>query len=147
MSKFPWWNTTITVYNRFEDSQTHIISWYKKIISDCFWNNVGNTVSINNVSLDTNSIIVRIPKNDAFLDKAQWINLSNDQRANYFTLGSGDIIVSGSVDDVINEYTDGHRSSDLLEKYKNLGQCMIIETYCNNSGAGRGQPHYRATGK
>lgn len=145
MSKFPWWDTPITLYNKLEDTQTQVITWYRHTISNCFWSTTGGHVSINNVVLDTDAIIVRIPKDSRFMERYDWEQLPNDRISNYFTLGAGDIIIKGEVTDTINEYLTGHRSSDLIEKYKT--RCMIIDRYNNNTGTGRGQPHYHVTGK
>ena len=81
-----------------------------------------------------------------FLEKQDWIAKPNDEMGNYFTLGEGDIIVKGEVTDDINEYQTGHRSSDLLKKYKGLQGCMEIQQWSNNTGH-RGNEHYFASGK
>ena len=141
-----WWDTTITIYNKFEDPQTQLVTWYKHEVTGCFWKYSGNKVVIDTTVLDTNSIICRIRKDDSFLEKHEWSALPNDEMSNYFTLGQGDIIVKGSVDDTINEYTSGKRSTDLLKKYKALQGCMEIEEFSNNTGGGRGNEHYYVRG-
>lgn len=147
MNNYPaWWDTTITVYNRYEDEQTHVITWYKSVLTDCFYRSVGNTVSINDVQLDTNNIICRIPIKDNYLAPYEWIALSNDNKSLYFTLKQGDIIVVGDVSDVIDEYTTGKRSTDLLKKYKALQGCLTIQEVGDNTGRGRGNKHYHVNG-
>ena len=108
-----WWNTTVTIYNKYEDPQTNLVRWHRHVVENCFWKYTGDKITINNVVLDTNSIICRIPVNENFLEKYQWINIPNDEMSNYFTLGQGDIIVKGEVSDIIDEYHSGNRSSDL----------------------------------
>lgn len=150
MSKpgFPiWWETTVTIYNKFTDGNTQLVSWYKTVVSDCFWSLQGTRITMNDVVLDSKSVSCRIPKDAKFLEKKDWNALSADQKANYFTIGQGDIIVKGSVEDVIDEYQQGHRSTDLLSKYREFQQCMQIEEYSNNTGAGRNNEHYMARGK
>ena len=105
-----WWDTTITIYNRYEDPQTQYV------LKDCFWKYSGNKITIDKVVLDTNSIICRIRVNENFLEKYEWINVPNDEMHKYFTLGQGDIIVKGEVEDEIDEYHSGKRSSDLKKK-------------------------------
>jgi hypothetical protein len=144
---FPWWNTTITIFNKYEDTQTRIITWYKTVVENCFWKVSGNIVYLNDSKLDTDTLTVRIPKDDRFLEKYLWIDISSTEKAQHFTLSTGDIIVKGTVQDEINEYTSGHRSSDFLQKYKDLQGCMIVNTFSDNSGIGRGQPHYLVYGK
>lgn len=141
-----WWDTTLTIYNKFEDAQTRVVSWYKQTLLNCFWKYVGNEITIADVTLQTNNIICRIPKNEAFLEKYQWLELPNDQKANFFTIGAGDIIIKGDVSDIIDEYTAGHRSTDVLKKYKALQGCMEVERVTINTGAGRCSEHYYVIG-
>jgi len=147
MNDYPiWWSTTVTIYNRFEDPQTQVVSWFRKTVDNCFWKYVGNKVTVGETVLETNDIICRIPKNDLYLDKYEWINLPNDQMGDYFTLGQGDIIVKDEVDDIINEYQSGVRSTDLISKYKALQGCMEIQEVANNTGVGLGMEHYHVRG-
>lgn len=141
-----WWNTTITIYNRYEDAQTNLVTWYKHTIDGTFWKYTGNKIVVGNVVLETKDVICRIRKDEHFLERFEWINLPNDEMANYFTLGEGDIIVKGTVDDEINEYVSGRRSSDLKKKYKGLQGCIEIQEWANNTGGGRGNEHYFVKG-
>lgn len=142
-----WWDSTITVYNKFEDSQTHIIRWFRTVVTDCFWKYSGSRVSVGDVTLDSKSVLCRIPKSENFMDKGSWIALPNDLMSGYFTLGQGDIIVHGEVTDEIDEYTSGSRSTDLLEKYRSLQGCMEVEEFAVNTGIGRNNEHYFARGR
>lgn len=142
----PWWNSTVTIYNRYEDPLTQIVTWYRTVLTDCFWKvNVG--VVYGNQSMNasyTNMIICRIPKNDNYVNAYIWKRLSAEERLLNFTLQVGDIIVNGEVDDDINEYIKGQRSSDLIERYKDLG-IIRIETTGDNSDEVRNLPHYLAS--
>ena len=142
----PWWDTTITIYNKYEDSLTHVIRWFSTVVSKCFYKSVGETVALNNVKLDTNNIICRIPEQSNYLAPHMWVDLSNDQKPNYFTLRPGDIIVVGEVQEEIDEYTAGHRSTDFIKKYKALQGCLTVQEVGNNTGVGRGSQHYRVNG-
>lgn len=147
MNNYPsWWNTTITIYNKYEDAQTQLVTWHRHVVTGCFWKYSGNKVTIDDVVLDTKDIICRIPVSNEFLEKHEWIAIPNDQMHNYFTLSQGDIIVKGEVQDVINEYQPNTRSSDLKAKYKALQGCMEIQEWSNNTGGGRGNEHYFARG-
>lgn len=147
MNNYPsWWNTTITIYNKYEDPITNLITWYSHTVEGAFWKYVGNKVVIDKVVLETKDIICRIRKDDNFLEKHEWIALPNDEMSKYFTLGQEDIIVKGQVDDVIDEYTSGKRSSDLKKKYKSLQGCMEIQQWADNTGGGRGNEHYYVKG-
>lgn len=138
----PWWDKTITIYNKFEDPQTQVVTWYRHVLSDCFWQYTTNSLRINDVSLDTNSITCRIPEDTKFKPKYDWVNLSNDKMSEYFTLGAGDIIIVGNVTDTIDEYSLGHTSNDILNKYSKYHDCMEIGEVAINTGTARNNPHY-----
>lgn len=142
-----WWEDTITIYNKFVDEQTNVVSWYRTVLTDCFWQLTGTTVKVGEAVLDSKSIICRIPKNSKFLEKQAWIKQPNDLMPQYFTLAQGDIIIKGVCIDVIDEYTKGHRSTDLLGKYREYQACMEITEWSNNTGKGRNSEHYMARGK
>lgn len=141
-----WWNTTLTIYNRYEDKVTQVVTWFRHTVENCFWKYTGNTVNIGQTILATKDIICRIPEQEDFLERYQWEQLPNDEMSDYFTISPEDIIVKGNVDDVIDEYTKGHRSTDLLEKYKRLQGCMQVEEVALNVGGGRNEPHYYVKG-
>lgn len=147
MNNYPsWWNTTITIYNRYEDTQTNLVTWHRHVIEGTFWKYTGNKVVIDKVVLETKDVICRIRKDERFLERHEWVQLPNDEMSNYFTLGEGDIIVKGSVDDEINEYVSNKRSSDLKKKYKALQGCLEVQEWANNTGGGRGNEHYYVKG-
>ena len=141
-----WWDDTVTVYNKYQDNVTHLIKWYRTVLTNCFYKSVGENIQINNVELDTNSILCRIPIKSNYMKPYLWNALPNDEKADYFTLKQGDIIVEGEVDEDIDEYTSGHRSSDFVAKYKALQGCLTIEQVGDNTGIGRGNEHYHVRG-
>lgn len=142
-----WWESTVTIYNKYTDPQTDMVTWFKTVITDCYWHLVGNELSIGGTVIDSKSIVCRIPKDTRYKDKSEWIMLPNDQMKDFFTLGQGDIIVKGTCDFVINEYQSGHRSTDLLAKYREYQQCMEISEFADNTGVGRNNEHYVARGR
>lgn len=147
MNNYPkWWNTTVTIYNRYEDRQTQVITWFRHTVDGCFWKYTGNTVNVGETILETKDIICRIPEQSDFLEKYLWEQLPNDEMSSYFTLGSDDLIIKGAVTDEIDEYVKGKRSTDLLEKYKRLQGCMEVEQVALNVGGGRNEPHYYVKG-
>lgn len=141
-----WWDTTLTIYNRYEDKMTQVVTWFRHTVENCFWKYTGNTVNIGQTILATKDIICRIPEQEDFLERYQWEQLPNDEMSDYFTISPEDIIVKGNVDDGIDEYTKGYRSTDLLEKYKRLQGCMQVEEVALNVGGGRNEPHYYVKG-
>lgn len=147
MSNYPvWWDSKITVYNKYEDPLTRVITWHRTQLDGAFWKYVKDKVSVGETVLEAEKTICRIRENDKFMEKHLWITLPNDQMSQFFTLGVGDIVVKGYVEDEVDEYTSGQRSSDLVAKYKALQGCMEIESVSNNTGVGRGLPHYLASG-
>lgn len=144
---FPWWDKTITIYNKVVDPTTQRISWYRTVVENCFWKYVNNTYTIrgSNVLLETKDIICRIPKDERYADKATWKELSD--KSNSFTLANGDIIILGEVEDIIDEYTTGKRSTDIIAKYKEIDACLEIDTYVDNVRTGVDLEHYKVIGK
>ena len=153
MSNYPnWWDKTVTIYNKAVDSSTQRVSWYKTVVDGCFWKAVNDTytigrggISSTGVILETKDVICRIPKDSRFVDKRVWKEL--EDKTGYFTLGNGDIIILGEVEDVIDEYTRGLHSTDLVAKYKEFDSCIEVDAYVNNTGRGLGIEHYRIVGK
>lgn len=147
MNRYPeWWNHTLTIFNRCEDDQTRVITWYKTVLHNCFWQESEDKLSVGETIIKTNSTKCRVPVNKNFKEKFEWEQLSPIDRAKYFTFGTDDIIVRGEVTDTIDEYSSGQRSSDLLNKYKKLQGCMKINKCSINTGAGRGCEHYYVKG-
>lgn len=147
MGNYPvWWEDTITIYNRYEDPLTRIVQWFRHTITNCFWKDTGNKITVGDTVLETNDIICRIPQNEAFLPAYEWVNKPNDKKADFFTIGKNDIIVKGAVEDIIDEHTSGHRATDLIAKYKELQGCLEVQRVGINTGTGKCNPHYFVKG-
>lgn len=147
MSNYPiWWDSGLTLYNKYTDPQTQIITWRRTVLQGCFVKSAGATVSVGNTVIETDDVLIRIRQSPKYKSKKDYISMPNDLMSNYFTLGVGDIIVFGEVDDTINEYSSGHRSSDLVAKYKELDGCIEIKQIADNTGIGRCNPHYFVRG-
>lgn len=142
-----WWDTKLTIFNQYKDPQTKVVLWYKTNVSNCFWKYTGNKVTVAQVQLETNTTICRIPKDDRFLERYLWEQLPNDQMSNFFTLSPGDIIVKGNVEDTVDELVKGHRSTDLIAKYKRLQGCIVVQRFTDNTGIGRNDKHYYVVGE
>lgn len=149
---FPWWDKTITIYNKYIDPTNQRISWYRTVVENCFWKaqnlmfSMGRYgVSTIGVLTENKTIICRIPKQDNYVSKRVWDETAD--KTGYFTLANEDIIVLGEVDDVIDEYAPGQRSNDLISKYKKYDECLTIDIYVDNVQTGVDLEHYRVTGK
>ena len=92
---------------------------------------------------------LEIPPQEGY-DKRNWRDpfvLWDDEREEYFTLHQGDIIIKSAVEDEIDECTKGKRSTDFLAKYKETGECFVVKSWQDNTGAGRCAPHYYVSGE
>ena len=147
MSNYPvWWDTSITLYNKYEDAETHIITWVRTNLDNCFWKATSDKLTVGETVIESSVTICRVPKNPNFLPKFEWVKIPNDEMPNYFTFGVEDIIVKGTVEDDINEYVKGQRSTDLIAKYKELQGCIQIQELSVNVGPGRCCEHYYIKG-
>lgn len=153
MSNFPfaWWDKTITLYNKYVDPTTQVITWYRTVIHNCFWKNVNETyyvgtrgISTSGVKLETKTITCRIPEDERYVDRKTWDELAD--KSKNFTIGNGDIIILGEVNDTIDETTSGKHSTDLVSKYKKYDASLMIDTYVINTVTGVGLRHYRIVG-
>lgn len=149
---FPWWDKTITIYNKFVDPTNQRVTWYRTVVENCFWKQVNDLYNMGRygmstvgIQLEVKEIVCRIPQDDRYVNKKTWKEL--EDRANYFTLGNGDIIILGEVDDVIDDYTAGQRATDVLAKYKEEDAGLEIYTYVDNVREGITLSHYRVVGK
>lgn len=149
---FPWWDKTITIYNKFVDPTTQRVTWYRTVVENCFWKqsndlyNMGRYgMSTVGIQLEVKETVCRIPQDSRYVDKKTWNSL--DTKDGVFTLANGDIIILGEVTDVIDEYTAGQRSNDVLAKYKEEDAGLEIYTYVDNVRTGVGLAHYRVVGK
>ena len=153
MNKYPvWWDKTVTIYNKLVDDSTQEVTWYRTVVENCFWKYENNIYRVgrsynSTLVLEAKDVICRIPKDDKFVDKREWKNLSDSERSEHFTLGNGDIIILDEVNDEIDEYEAGKRSTDLVAKYKELQGCIEVDTYVINVGTGVPIEHYRVNGK
>lgn len=147
MNTYPsWWNNTVTLYNKFIDPTTKRTKWYRHVLSDCFYKHIVEKVTVGNTTLDSNKSICRIRVSEDFVNKKEWIALTDEEKAQKFTLSGGDIIVADDVDFEIDEYTPGNRSSDLIRLNTEWPGCFTIEVVNINVGGGRGNEHYHVKG-
>jgi len=142
-----WWDSTVTIYNKYTDTSTRVTSWYKTVVTDCYWHLTGSEITVGQTVLDGKSIICRIPKDSRYLDRSEWVKLTDTEKKDHFTIGHGDIIVLGECSFVIDEYTAGSRSTDLLSKYTEYEQCLEVNEFADNTGIGRNNEHYKVRGK
>ena len=146
MSNFPdWWDKSVTVYNKYTDKTTQVVTWYRFVIDGgCFWKELGGKTVVGNVAVDTKSIIVRIPQSSKYVAPLDWWGADN--KGEIFTLKPDDILVLGVCEDVIDEYTRGRRSTDFLTKYKQFGGILEIKQVAIDTMNGMLFKHYVVKG-
>jgi len=142
----PWFDDTITLYNKYVDPVTKKVKWYRHVITDCFYKHTVEKITVGKTTIDSNSSICRIRISDNFIDKKSWMNLSDIERSEKFTLSVGDIIIADETDFEIDEYMNGKRSSDMIKENKEWPGCFTIEVVNINVGGGRGNEHYSVRG-
>lgn len=146
MNHYPsWWNSTVTIFNKVKDDKEKV-KWFTKVLNDCFYKHTVEKIIVGNTTISSNASVCRIRVSDSFLAPDAYMKLQESERADYFTLKVGDIVVFGEVDDRIDEYVTGKRSADLVKKYKEWPGCFTIETVNINVGGGRGNEHYHVRG-
>jgi len=148
MNDYPlWWNATLTIFHKWEDKLTRVVTWYPHTVDQCFWKYAGNKVVVGDVTINSEQVVCRIPEDALYLEPYQWAELSPEDKENYFTIAPGDIIVKGKVEETIDEYTSGKRSTDFLKKYKALQGCMQVGRVAIDTGEGLCCEHYYITGE
>jgi len=138
-----WWDKTITIYNKITADDGKV-SWQSTVISGCFWKYINETKYVDNVKMQTKEVICRIPEQDNYVPYLEWKTL--EDKTGKFTLHTGDFVVYGEVNDVIDEYTKGQRASDVLNKYREVNLAFQIEVFTDNTGDVLNSEHYRLGG-
>lgn len=148
MNNFPsWWDKTITLYNKVTNNELKRVDWYRHVITNCFYSHKLESVIVGKIKLESDISVCRIPVSDMFMGRKEWLKLSDEDKHQYFTLCSGDIIVEDEIDFEIDERKQGRRSSDLIKDNSEWPGCFTIETVNINVGGGRGNEHYHVKGK
>lgn len=134
-----WLNghNTITILNRLSgaDTITGDDVWYKTILTNCVWVSHINQDIIQDETILSSSVTVRIPKNPDYKEYINWKNSPDTT----FTLNIGDFIILGE----ILEIPQDTNILDLIQKYK--PNAIEIKGFKNNSNISL-MPHYRIEG-
>lgn len=136
-----WWCDTVTLYNKYEAPNKEV-TWYRTVLVGCFWKYTTDYERVDDVTQVTKVLLCRVRKNKKYIDCYEWRELAD--KSSRFTFNEGDILIKGKIEDTIDEYTKGHRASDLLKKYKD--RCAEITESRDNTGGGRVDEHYLVRG-
>ena len=141
MSYPAWWNKTVTIYNRFEDTDG-FVTWYRTVLPGCFVKTVPVFAVSGDTSTEKPQTTVKIRKSEAYMPSAEWIK-DEHERDSGFTIQNGDIIVMGNISDDIDEYESGKRSIDFICRHKMIG-CITVNLFSINDFGELA--HYKAVG-
>jgi hypothetical protein len=111
-------NGPITVYNRYIDPSTRGELYSRSVVPAAFWSNnkaahILATGGLQNA--DAATIFIPLSACQNYLDWTEWRDLVN--KRGKWTLHPGDLVVHGSVTDVIGTGTGEISVSDLRRKY------------------------------
>lgn len=133
---------TITLYNclKARDNPDKKDVWIRTVLYDCFYKASTSQIWNGTEASMVNTYTVRIPESHEYLPYHSWSEL--DERAGYFTVSEGDIVVYG---ECLEEITgnSGNTAPQLLLKYK--PDAFKIASFSDNT-AHRMAKHYRLGG-
>ena len=141
----PNYNRTITLYNCLKavdnpDSNKDI--WYKHIIEHCFYKSFTGIEGFQTSIRSTNGYTVRIPKSVKYKPYKEWIQLSEEERKEFFTGRIDDLVILG----VSEEEVTGERpntSAQVLNR--NKPEAFMVSAFSDNTNSLYGK-HYRLGG-
>lgn len=110
------WSNDITVYHRTTSSNGRV-SWTRSVYKNCFWKSQSGTTGWS-AAADTATKRVRI--------------------SGSANVSVGDIVILGVVNDTIDEYTQGSRSTDIKKAHP---ESITVTGVRRNAGTGRLLPH------
>lgn len=114
MVLFP--NTDITIYNRYFDKTESLDKYQRTVIEKVNWSSkrklvIGKTVGDKGATVTKVTTII-IDKLDNYISPKQFKKLSDTDRVNYFTFGTGDKIVKGNIEFEVTNINDLDRDYD-----------------------------------
>lgn len=133
-----WWNRTATIYNKVtEDGK---LRYYKHTVKGCYFGtqHVFDSDAGNASAVSEN--VLRVRKSALYINPAAYQALGSADKAAYFTLRPGDVVLYGDIaDDMADE--QGKRPADILKKRRGF----VVKTSADNTQS-QIMPHYRAGG-
>ena len=139
----PFGTEAVTLYNRRETKDANgrtLVSWVRTALSGCSWVRRMERVRDGTAYVQAEMIVCRIPESNAYRTPEAWDALT--VTTGLFTLAPGDIIVHGTVTDVIGASLT---SAALVDKYKRQG-VMTVASVADNTPVLFRTGHYVARG-
>lgn len=135
---------TITLYNclRSSDSPDKREKWYRHIINSCFYKCTLTDIQNGTQITKSSTYTVRVPETSKYRPYCEWKKLSDDERRQYFTFSTDDIVVYGECMEEI-EGTQGKTAAQFM--LRNKPDSFKITAVSDNT-RNRFARHYRLGG-
>lgn len=141
----PNYNQTVTLYNCFraqDNPESRKDIWQRTVLDRCFYKNVMGQVESRDGLKMANAYTVRIPESEKYKPYHEWIKLSPEERAGYFTCSLKDMIVEGECLEEITGATP-FTAAELLSRHK--PEAFVVTAFSDNTSHLTGK-HYRIGG-
>lgn len=142
----PNYNQTITLYNCFravDNPNAKKDIWKKTVLKDCFYKNImGRSEYADKDPKMQNVYTARIPVSEKYKPYHEWIQLPDEERANYFTCSQKDIVVKGECSENVTG-SSPYTATELLARYK--PDSFVVTAFSDNTSHRVGK-HYRLGG-
>ena len=112
--KSPFWNKTLTVYTKYFDEETKTATWYRYVLTDCFFARTNKARFASPELYRESENLARIPAQENYVPYAEWCAMSDEERtASFSEAPEKSIVFLGEIGEDI---TDG-RGTALRKKY------------------------------
>lgn len=142
----PNYNQTITLYNCFralDNPNSKKDIWQATVLQNCFYKNViGRSEYVDRSPSMQSAYTVRIPMSEKYKPYHEWILLSDEERADYFTCSLKDIVVKGECTEIISGQSP-YTASEVLNRHK--PDAFVVTAFSDNTSH-RKAKHYRLGG-
>ena len=142
----PNYNQMITIYNCFRGTDNPVSKsdiWQKTVLHNCFYKNVIGRSEYADKEPKMNSVYtVRIPASEKYMPYREWIQLSEEERKEFFTCSQKDIVVRGECSEEISG-TSPDTASQILSR--NKPDAFVVTAFSDNTSHWMAK-HYRLGG-
>ena len=142
LSKIPFANSVVTLIHKYyvDENGKRKVRYLRKVLENCYWASDRDKLLTNNISIDSNSIICKIPADTDFVDK--YLGAEGT-----FSISVGDIVFLGNVNATISSVK---QEQEIIESHRVSG-VMIVKKFVNNEINVKDDqfmiPHYKLVGE
>lgn len=136
-------NQTLTVWNRWRDPVANTDTWYRHVVPRASWEYtiVSSVTASGTVTGAAYNLL--IDEHPDYRKRADWLDLSPEEKLWYWTLGDGDSIGLGLLTFAITG-KPGATASDARNKF--APDFFTVKTISDNTEGYKRGRHYRVTG-